>query len=61
MWSSAAWQVHIMSSVDAPLEDNAKIGWLTEKELQIFAYKNAEKLLVVVRRLHLAIRAQNYI
>jgi predicted TIM-barrel fold metal-dependent hydrolase len=45
----------IMYSVDYPLEDNAngdrflkevaKSGWLTEEDLHMFAYKNAEKLL----------------
>ena len=47
----------ILYSVDYPLEDNAdgdrflkeveKSGWLTEEELHMFAYKNAENLLGV--------------
>ncbi len=47
----------ILYSVDYPLEDNMdgnrflqeveKSGWLTQEELEMFAYKNAEKLLGV--------------
>lgn len=47
----------IMYSVDYPLEDNRdgkrfleeveKSGWLTDEELEMFAYRNAEKLLKV--------------
>ncbi|KAF7560948.1 hypothetical protein G7046_g3198 [Stylonectria norvegica] len=47
----------ILYSVDYPLEDNmdgkrfleevAKSGWLTDEEMEAFAYRNAEKLLKI--------------